>query len=56
MIKQEDDGGGGDETPNGSVVFSAMTGFQKERSETTKSFKSCALQRLTDSFAKFYKV
>ena len=39
MIKQEDDGFGCDETPNGSMDFSAMPGFKKERSETTKSFK-----------------
>ena len=31
MIKQEDDGVGGDETPNGSLGFPAMTGFQKRK-------------------------
>ena len=40
MIKQEDDEVDFDETPNVSVVFSAITGFQKEKSETTKSFKN----------------
>ena len=47
MINQEDDGVGGDEKSNGSVVFLAMTGFQKEMSETTKSFKILCIAKIS---------